>query len=200
MRHEVTGVTEALISNARNEFLEYGFHSASLRRICAVSGVSTNSVYTRFGGKEGLFDAVVKEAADGLMLVYLESIDRARAADDMHNAMDVGSEGTDIVLDYIYKHKEECVLLFCNSSGTEYENYFDNLAAIEEEYYKEFAKNYSHDGRSIDDFFIHVFCRTGWQYMYELLSHDKSYEEAVEYMKNVRRFIYAGWMAVMEDK
>ena len=33
MRHETAGVTEILLDNAKNEFLEYGFHEASLRRI-----------------------------------------------------------------------------------------------------------------------------------------------------------------------
>lgn len=197
MRHEVTGVTEALINNARQEFLKYGFHKASLRRICAASKVSTNSVYTRFGGKDELFDAVVKETADGLMKIYLESIKKAETADNVSMAMDAGSEGTDIVLEYIYQHEDECKLIFCYAAGTKYEDYFDKLAAIEESYYKEFAKNYSKDGKKIDDFFIHVFCRTGWQYVYELLSHNKNYDEAVRYMRDVRKFTYAGWIAVM---
>lgn len=40
--------------NATEEFLEYGFTKASLRRIAGSSGVSTNSIYTRFKDKEGL--------------------------------------------------------------------------------------------------------------------------------------------------
>lgn len=53
MRQESAGVTEALLDSARQEFMEHGFHGASLRRISADSGVSTNSIYTRFGDKEG---------------------------------------------------------------------------------------------------------------------------------------------------
>lgn len=59
MRQESAGVTEALLDSARREFMEHGFHGASLRRISADSGVSTNSIYTRFGDKAGLFAAVV---------------------------------------------------------------------------------------------------------------------------------------------
>lgn len=43
MRQETQGVTETLIKNATEEFLEYGFTKASLRRIAGSSGVSTNS-------------------------------------------------------------------------------------------------------------------------------------------------------------
>lgn len=46
-------------------------------------------------------------------------------------------------------------------------------------------------------FFIHVHCRNGWQCVYELITHDKSYEEAKEFMANVRAFNYAGWQAVI---
>ena len=63
MRQETVGVTEALLESAKKEFLKYGFHNANLRRISADSGVSTNSIYTRFGDKAGLFEAVVKPAA-----------------------------------------------------------------------------------------------------------------------------------------
>lgn len=71
MRQESAGVTEALLDSARREFMEHGFHGASLRRISADSGVSTNSIYTRFGDKAGLFAAVVGPVADGLMEYYL---------------------------------------------------------------------------------------------------------------------------------
>lgn len=66
MRQETEGVTEALLESAKKEFLKYGFRDASLRRISANSGVSTNSIYTRFKDKAGLFSAVVKMRQKGL--------------------------------------------------------------------------------------------------------------------------------------
>ena len=74
MRQETVGVTENLLKSATEEFLEKGFMKASLRNISSKSGVSTNSIYTRLKDKEGLFSAIVKETADGLMDIYLESI------------------------------------------------------------------------------------------------------------------------------
>ena len=43
MRRETAGVTESLLQAAKEEFLTYGFHDASMRRISAACGVSTNS-------------------------------------------------------------------------------------------------------------------------------------------------------------
>lgn len=198
MRRETVGVTESLLDSAKREFLEYGFHDASLRRISAVSGVSTNSIYTRFGDKAGLFDAIVKDAADGLMNIYLEGIGKAADAPDMEYVITEGTEGTDLVIEYIYQHKSEFELIFCKSAGTEYETYFDRLGAIEETYYKSFARQFSNANHKVDDFFIHVHCRTGWQYVYELITHGKTYEEAKKYMEDVCVFNFAGWKAIFE--
>ena len=135
MRRETAGVTESLLQAAKEEFLTYGFYDASMRRISAACGVSTNSIYTRFGDKSGLFTAIVQEAADGLMEMYMQSIQKATECPDMDHAIEEGNEGTDQVLAYIYRYKEEFQLLFCHSVGTEYEDYFDKLAAIEERKY-----------------------------------------------------------------
>lgn len=132
MRQETAGVTEALLESAKKEFLKYGFHNANLRRISADSGVSTNSIYTRFGDKAGLFSAVVKPAADGLMKMYLESIGASTEGCDTQDMISQGTEGTELVLKYIYDNFDVFKLIFCNSAGTEYEGYFDGLAQIEE--------------------------------------------------------------------
>lgn len=197
MRQETAGVTEALLESAKKEFLKYGFHNANLRRISADSGVSTNSIYTRFGDKAGLFEAVVKPAADGLMRIYLKSINGASECGDASDAMVMGDEGTELVLKYIYGNFDVFRLIFCNSAGTEYEHYFDKLAETEEHYYREFAKQFAKDGHSVSDFFIHVVCRTGWQYIYEVISHDIPYDEAKDFMKNIREYCFAGWGRVL---
>lgn len=197
MRQETAGVTEALLESAKREFLQYGFHEANLRRISADSGVSTNSIYTRFGDKAGLFSAVVRPAAVGLMELYLASISEASGTDSADAASDMGSEGTERVLKYIYENFDAFRLIFCCSAGTEYEGYFDRLAATEETFYREFVRRYARDPGRISDFFIHVVCRTGWQYVYEVVSHDIPYDEAQEFMKCIREFCFAGWKSVM---
>lgn len=178
MRTETAGVTETLIESAKKEFLEHGFQNANLRRISSESGVSTGSIYTRFGDKAGLFSAVVKPAADGLMELYLESITAARESGDPAEATSQGNEGTELVLKYIYEN-------------------FDELAEIEEKYYREFVKQFSRRENMVSDFFIHVICRTGWSYIYEVVSHDLSYDEAQIFMKSIREFCFAGWGKVL---
>lgn len=200
MRQETAGVTESLLDSARKEFLDYGFHGASLRRISADSGVSTNSIYTRFKDKAGLFSAVVKPVADGLMDMYLGSISAAADSGDADKAESYGEQGTDLVLKYIYANFDIFRLIFCCSAGTEYENYFDRLVEIEEKHYRIFVNQYSTVETPVNDFFIHVMCSAGWRYIYEIVTHKLEYNEAVELMSHIQIFNQAGWRAVLEGK
>ena len=56
---QIEGVYEQILSCAMTEFLEKGYTDASLRDIAAKAGTTTGSIYTRFGDKEGLFEAIV---------------------------------------------------------------------------------------------------------------------------------------------
>ena len=55
MAKQIEGVSEKIIAAAKQEFLEKGYVDASLRTIASAAGTSTNSIYVRFGDKEGLF-------------------------------------------------------------------------------------------------------------------------------------------------
>ncbi|WP_380872475.1 hypothetical protein ACFB49_34090 [Sphingomonas sp. DBB INV C78] len=50
----------ALCTAAADEFLAYGFESASLDRIIATTGVSRSTIYRQFGNKHGLFRHVME--------------------------------------------------------------------------------------------------------------------------------------------
>ena len=64
MTKQIEGVSEKILACAKAEFLEKGFGEASLRTIASKAGTTTGSIYSRFGGKEGLFGAIVEPTAD----------------------------------------------------------------------------------------------------------------------------------------
>jgi AcrR family transcriptional regulator len=72
-----------LIDAARRVFLQRGFHGASLDEICAEAGYTTGAVYSRFGGKDELFLAVVDDHLDRRARLYT---DAALAAEDFESA------------------------------------------------------------------------------------------------------------------
>ena len=93
----------------KKEFLEKGYKDASLRIIAQEAGTSTGSIYTRFGDKEGLFEAIVAPAANQLTEMFLG------IQEDFHN-LNEGTQRAEMgqytsnhqiaMLDFIYAHFE----------------------------------------------------------------------------------------------
>lgn len=63
MAKQIEGVYERILVCAKKEFLQMGFAEASLRVIASEAQTTTGSIYTRFGDKQGLFEAIVGTAA-----------------------------------------------------------------------------------------------------------------------------------------
>lgn len=63
MSKPIEGVSEKIETCAKKEFLDKGYVDASLHTIAAEAGTTTGSIYSRYGGKEGLFSALVEPAA-----------------------------------------------------------------------------------------------------------------------------------------
>ena len=53
--------SRALIDSARQHFFEHGYSAASMEAICENAGVTRGALYHNFGGKVGLFEAVVRQ-------------------------------------------------------------------------------------------------------------------------------------------
>lgn len=66
--------TRALLLSAASTLLaDEGPEALTVRRIAATAGVSTMGVYSRFGGKDGVVDALFREGFDGLLAAMLEA-------------------------------------------------------------------------------------------------------------------------------
>ena len=66
-----------LVEAAYAVFSERGFHGASLEDISLAAGYTTGAVYSRFGGKDALFLAVLDDHIEKRLRVYLEAADTA---------------------------------------------------------------------------------------------------------------------------
>lgn len=72
MAKQLEGVSERILNCAKTEFLDKGYTDASLRSIAAAADTSTNSIYVRFGDKEGLFSAIVEPALNEMTERFLK--------------------------------------------------------------------------------------------------------------------------------
>jgi TetR/AcrR family transcriptional repressor of mexJK operon len=66
-----------ILEAARSHFYAHGLERASVDAIAADAGVSKMTIYSHFGSKEGLFEAVVRDRADRVMggLAGVEALD-----------------------------------------------------------------------------------------------------------------------------
>ncbi len=180
---------QRILDSAREEFLQKGFSSASLRTIAAGAKATTGALYNYYRNKEDLFDAVVKNTADTFLELYKETHQCPLSEDPVDASEQAGRK----VLNYIYDHFAEFKIIFCNSAGTPYENYLDQLIAIEESTYRRMLG----EAHPIDPFFLHVICSDGLRDLQELVSHDVPREQAEIYMAQLEKFRFAGWWEII---
>ena len=106
----VEGVSEKIEAYAKKEFMEKGYMDASLRTIAAEAGTSTGSIYSRYGGKEGLFSAIVEPAAKELVRIFTDIQEDFHAIDpdrQQENLDNFTQDGMQQIVAYIYDHLEE---------------------------------------------------------------------------------------------
>ncbi len=187
---------QRILESAKREFSEQGYRKANLRKIADDAKVTTGALYNHFKNKEVLFEALVKEPADGLLRKYKEMHSVFANTLEDNKMVQKSEEGTDWVTDYIYDHFEEFRLIFCCSEGNVYSSFLDDLAEIEEEAYRKMLSLSGKDS-SVGDFFVHVICASGLRDIYEVVSHNLDREEAKEFMQQVKRFRFAGWKEIL---
>lgn len=196
MKHKTPGVTDELLMRAKEEFLEMGFQGANLRRIATAAGVSTNSIYGRFGDKEGLFDAIVKETAENFASLIAEKNRLSEADQDPESAMERSGRDTLETLDYVYDHFDIFKLIFCKSAGTRYEHFIDQISEAEEQTYRLYIEQNGLAGK-VSDLFVHEVCQSGYRYLIETVANDLTREEAHKFMSEVIVYTAAGFEAVL---
>lgn len=64
---DLTGKGQAIVDAAVRIFLEQGYGAASMDAIAAEAGVSKQTVYSHFGAKEALFEAIIQGKCRELM-------------------------------------------------------------------------------------------------------------------------------------
>lgn len=202
MAKQIEGVSERILACARVEFLDKGYTDASLRAIAAAAGASTNSIYVRFGDKEGLFSAIVEP-------VLTEMIERFVRMQETFHGMDREAQvahmaeyadgGTAQLVDYMYDHLDEFRLLLDSSYGTRFHNFVDTLVRIEVEYTDKYMKTVGYPawmGDAMTEKLLHIVTTSRFESLFEVVRHGMSREEAAEYIDLLSRYHRTGFFAI----
>ena len=128
------GTRERLVAAARQEFLEYGFRGASLRRIASAVGVTTGAIYGCFRDKAALLEAVVGEVYDAFMGNFLAAQDAFKAIPPEEQPDHVGMSSADYIhwaVGYMLEHRDEFRIILLGSEGTRFGRLIDEMVEIE---------------------------------------------------------------------
>ncbi len=189
-----TSIDPRLIQRAREEFITNGFIKADLKRICENAGVTTGAVYKRYKGKEELFMAVVKEAAD-----KMDSFVQLRAETDLSSLSDEQIRNTwimneEYVLELfgmLWDIRKDLVILLEKSAGTAYENYANDFAIRMTKAYMQFYQEARKRGLAkadISEEQMHVLCTAFWTTIYEPFIHKMTWKKIEEHCKVICRY------------
>lgn len=199
MAKQIEGVYERVLECAKQEFLLKGYKDASLRVIAANAGTSTGSIYTRFGDKEGLFQAIVKPAADEMMQMFVDVQETFHQIDEEKQPELVTGytyQSVSDMLDYIYAHFDEFRLLLDASYGTKFQHFVDELTRIEVEYTYKYMKVIGCESIAsgmVSEEFLYIITKSYFESMFEVVRHNMKKEEAVRYIQMLERYHMAGY-------
>lgn len=205
MSKQVEGVSEKIEACAAKEFMEKGYTDASLRTIAAEAGTTTGSIYSRYGDKEGLFSALVGPAANEFIEIFKSVQEQFHAMDaDKQEASldDYTSNGMMQMVEYMYAHLEEFQLLVNAAHGTKFQNFVEHLVEIETDYtykYMETLGMKPKNTRVLNREFMHIMNKALFESFFEVIRHNMSKEDAMEYVVMLEKYHSAGWDVVYKE-
>lgn len=202
MRKRVEGVQENILACAIDEFLEKGYTEASLRTIAEKAGTSTNSIYVRFGDKEGLFAAIVEPVANEFMAWFVSIQETFHSFDRERQQKEMGRYSSDEMMkmiDYIYDHFKEFRLLLDASYGTRFHDFVNSLVTVEEEYtYKwmEVTGYQPEISGAMTKELYHMIVTSYFEGIFEVVRHEIDREDAKRYIRMLGTYHHAGFSAI----
>lgn len=203
MGHMNLTTREAILDAGKNEFLDKGFQSASLRRIVRQAGVTTGAFYGYFSSKGDLFSALVEEPARMLLSRFTQAqeIFSSLPPDKQPDQMgEISGDCMDWMVNYIYRHFDAFKLILCCAEGTEYEHFVHTMVEIEREGTHRFLDVLKRMGRSvreIDSQLEHILISGMFSGFFEIVVHDMPIEHSKRYVQELREFYTAGWQKIM---
>ena len=193
-----------MLEVGKKEFLAKGFKDASLRKIVAEAGFTKGAFYGYYPDKAALFEALVSEAADGLVNMF-------KAAQDAHfdlipsgdtvKSRELSTEYLRHFISYVYDHFDEFKLVLCCAEGTKYENYIHELVELEveraEKYYRLLRRKNKIKG-SVSRELHHMITSAYFTAAFETVVHDMTRKKAMGYIEELAAFFNSGWDGILK--
>ena len=191
-----------LLKSAKEEFLEKGYMKASLRNICKNAGVTTGALYFFFQDKEDLFEALTKDAVEGIYQLMQGHFQEESAMVDDGVLLTPESEKHEedfaiarALIHQMYANREMVLLVLTKAQGTKYENIADLFIETCEKHYWSMAQamQAAYPEAVVDEKFIHWVAHEQIDAFIHMITHIEDEEEAVRFISQTITYMMAGW-------
>lgn len=190
---------EKIIRAAMDEFSEFGYDKASMRRIGQRCGLTAAALYRHFDSKEAMFEALVEPAVTD-MKKWLE----AHAAADIKGGADPemmwNSVEVDMMRELIYPRMDEFSMIINKAKGSKYEDFLNELVTDHQERlmpHLRMLREAGYDVRDISEDELHMLITAYCSALFEPVAHGYTLENALRYLGTVEEFFMPGWKKLM---
>lgn len=189
-----------IIAAAKEEFAEFGYKDASMRRIGERAGLTAAGVYRHCRDKADLFDQLVASAAEDLKSWLEGHVSHANAIlpSDQEKLWD--STWIDVMRECVYPRMDEYRLLLTKAQGTKYEYYLHDLVSNNQGHMLAALEMPKQQGRPVMDVTeneVHLFLSGYITAIFEPVVHGYSMDEALRCLDAVEAFFMPGWKRLM---
>ncbi len=190
---------DKIITAAREEFLEKGYASASLRKIAEKTGATVGAIQTRYKTKDELFGCLLKPFLNEIEVLFQNTKSEyySGAETDFLAGLKIAMQHeSTAILHLIFDHYEEAVLLLCLSTGSSFEHYFDRIvqSKIKESIAFFHAKGF--DG--IDEKLLGLLISAQFDSYRRIVAECPDRKTAERYMDALMVYHFGGWTAFFE--
>ncbi len=190
---------EKIIKAAMDEFGENDFLKASLNKIAKKAGLTTGAVYTRYKNKDELFCSLVYPLLKEMQRRFSpleKAYNDVRDSEDIGDILNVIRIERQIYVDILFSYYDECVLLFCRSTGSSVEAQLNKWAAQKAVSTAEFIRQRAK--KEIDTDLIELIMNEQFQFYRQVLQKGYDKEKTVRLMDSIEEFHESGWKGLFE--
>lgn len=198
-----------LLKCAGEEFMEKGYAKASLRNICKKAGMTTGALYFFFQDKEDLFENLTRETVELLYQMMnlhfqneCELAESGKLNDGGLQGQQHDVEDTRSIIEQMYLHREELLLILTKSQGSGLEHMEERFVSAAEQHYRKLANVMEKDYPDVrlDDKLIHWMAHMQIDAFIYMITHIEKKEEAYKYMTQAVLYMTKGWYGMYENK
>ena len=199
MPRDKTASHVRVMAAASEEFLEYGFEKASMRRVGERCGFTAAGLYRHCRDKEDLFEQLVAPAVERIKAWMDTHLTKYLTAVQDEGNLQWQDSWVDMMREIVYPHMDDYYLLLTCSSGTKYENFLHDLTQTAQERTLRYLPVLREKGlaiRAISPMEMHLLFSAYVTALFEPVIHRYTLDESMRCLETVEAFFLPGWKAL----